>query len=88
MYELKSTMQVDKAANMIVQLVTDRPHFVHFDEGALVCHHCGNHLGVYYCENRTYAVRCLGCETITLVKSGNPGGALQRVGVKKNGGAD
>ena len=82
MYEPQSATHVDEAANVLVKLATIRPHFVRFNETGAVCHHCGNHLGIYYCENGTFAVRCLNCQTLTLVKSRNPGGALQRVAAR------
>lgn len=84
MYELKGLSQIDKAANVIIQLATTRPDFIKFTENDAVCPRCGTRLGVYYCENGTFAVRCLSCETITLVKHRNPGGAVQKVAAKAN----
>lgn len=80
MYELKRTKQIDDAANILVQLAHSRADMVHFSSDNVKCCRCGALLDVYYCENRTYAVRCMECGTITLVKAGNPGEALRRVG--------
>ena len=80
MYELKRTQQVDDSANILIQLAHSRADFVRFNGGDAKCCRCGAVLDVYYCENRTYAVRCKDCKTITLVKAGNPGEALRKVG--------
>lgn len=81
MYELKRTQQVDDSANILIQLAHSRADMVHFaHDGFVSCYRCGGFLDAYYCENRTYAVRCKLCKTITLVKAGNPGEAVRRVG--------
>lgn len=45
------------------------------------CRRCGTRLKAYYAEDRLYAVKCGFCETITLVKAGNPSDAARYVGV-------
>lgn len=62
MNELKSMPQIDEAANVLVRLVADKPHFVRFDSSDhYECRICAHLLDVYYCENGVYAVRCLEC---------------------------
>lgn len=48
----------------------------------VLCRKCGTRLKVYYCENRLYAVKCDGCESVTLVKATNPMDAMLTVGEK------
>ena len=45
------------------------------------CHRCGTKLATYYCEERLYMVRCRKCETVTLVRAGNPEEAARKIGV-------
>lgn len=81
MYELKGIPQIDEAANVLVRLVTDRPAYVRFETYAeYECPKCKSTLDVYYCESRTYAVRCLECGLLTLVVARSPEDALRRVG--------
>ena len=47
---------------------------------AVHCRNCGTRLKVYYCEERLFAVKCGYCETVTLVKAGNPTQAMRFVG--------
>lgn len=70
--------QMDYAANEVMRHA-DECRFRETDE---MCPTCGRDLEVYYCENRTFAVRCEHCETITLVKSNNPYKAAEKVGAK------
>lgn len=44
------------------------------------CRRCGETLRVAYHEERLYSVRCPDCETVTLVKAGNPTDAARIVG--------
>lgn len=80
MYELKRTQQIDDSAHYLIQLVQKRSDFVRFNSGDVKCSRCGEPLEVYYCENATFAVRCMNCKTITLVRAKNPNEALCRVG--------
>ncbi len=48
----------------------------------VMCRRCGMRLKAYYCENRLYAVRCDGCESVTLVKARSPLDAMMVVGEK------
>ena len=36
------------------------------------CRGCGGMLEAYYCEERLYLVRCIGCGSLSLVKAGSP----------------
>ena len=44
------------------------------------CAKCGEELGVYYCEDRLYAIECPFCSIVSLVKAESPFRALQAVG--------
>ena len=44
------------------------------------CAKCGEELGVYYCEDRLYAIECPFCSVISMVKADSPLHALQAVG--------
>lgn len=44
------------------------------------CAKCGEELGVYYCEDRLYAIECPFCSIVSLVKADGPLHALQAVG--------
>ena len=46
----------------------------------LMCRICGTELETYYCEERVYLVRCMGCKKITLVGAKNPGEAGEIAG--------
>ena len=52
-------------------------------EPAVCCRKCGTRLKTYYAEGRLYAVKCGYCESVTLVKAGNPIEAAEFVGVRK-----
>ena len=53
---------------------------------AVYCKNCKTRLKAYYAESRLYAVKCGYCETVTLVKAGNPTEAARYVGDYENGG--
>jgi ribosomal protein S27E len=44
------------------------------------CRNCGTRLKVYYAEEAIYAVKCVFCETVTLVEANNPTQAMRFVG--------
>lgn len=68
--------QMDNAANEVIRAAEE----CRFRETDHACPRCGKDLEVYYCENRTFAVRCTYCETITLVVANNPDHAASKVG--------
>lgn len=53
-------------------------------EPNVVCKRCGSMLDTYYCERQLYAVRCLGCSTVSFVLAPNPAAAAQTFGLKLN----
>ena len=73
----------DQAANFIFQNTIEHQYFHRFEETNHVCPKCGNKLGIYYCEDQVYAVRCIHCEMITLVKARNPILAVKKVGERR-----
>ncbi len=48
----------------------------------VMCRRCGTRVKAYYCEDRLYAVRCDGCESVTLVRAQSPIDAMLVVGEK------
>lgn len=70
----------DIDANVILDATfgKDQPIFREMDE---MCPRCQRDLEVYYCENRTYAVRCKHCKMVTIVSAGNPYEAAEKVGL-------
>lgn len=68
----------DAAANFILRFAEGRK--INFRTSEAECRECGVSLLVYYCENRTYVVKCPACETLTIVKAANPAEAAARVG--------
>lgn len=44
------------------------------------CRNCGTLLKVYYAEERLYAVKCVYCESVALVKASCPAEAARYVG--------
>lgn len=52
-----------------------------FEEMQIRCAKCEMKLGVYYCENRVYAVRCKTCKSVTLVYACRKLDAARKVGV-------
>ena len=71
---------IDVSANAVFDGMTraDGPRFRETDE---MCPQCQRDLEVYYCENRTYAVRCRHCHIVTLVQAKNPDEAAEKVGL-------
>lgn len=51
-----------------------------FDSENVRCRACGETLGVHYCEDKVYVVRCKKCKTLTIVKAKNPREAARIVG--------
>lgn len=70
----------DIDANVILDAANgkDQPLFRKTDE---MCQRCQRDLEVYYCENRTYTVRCKHCKMVTIVHAGSPGEAAEKVGL-------
>lgn len=52
-----------------------------FRETDEMCPRCQRDLEVYYCENRTYVVRCKHCHIVTLVSAASPNEAAAKVGL-------
>lgn len=75
---------VDKSANIIANAFIDEKDGILFQEMNIRCVKCGMRLGVYYCENRLYAVRCKTCKTATLVYAARKLDAARKVGVYEN----
>lgn len=77
---VKSFPSFDISANALLgEAVSDRN--IRFRETDEMCPQCQRDLEVYYCENRTYAVRCKHCKTVTLVQAQNPYKAAEKVGL-------
>ena len=76
-------LNTDQAANYVYQNAIERQYMHRFEETNRACHKCGNKLGIYYCEDKLYAVRCMHCEMLTLVKAQNPILAVKKVGTRK-----
>lgn len=70
----------DMDANIVFDRATSglKLRFHKTDE---MCPRCQRDLEVYYCEKRTYAVRCKHCYMVTLVKASNPSEAAEKVGL-------
>lgn len=54
---------------------------IRFRETDEMCPRCQRDLEVYYCENRTYIVRCKCCNIVTLVSATDPDEAAAKVGL-------
>lgn len=67
-------MNIDRAAHGLYDVpLLRRPRRAY-------CRRCGTTLETAYHEDRLYSVQCRECETITLVKAGNPYDAALKVG--------
>ena len=53
---------------------------VRFVPANALCRNCDEMLEIYYCEGRTYAVRCPSCSQVTLVLATSPRHAAEQVG--------
>ena len=73
------SLRLYTAANVVYDEVSNSD--VRFRETDEMCPICQHDLEVYYCENRTYIVRCRHCMTITIVKASNPHEAAEKVGL-------
>lgn len=73
--------QIDKAANTVIQIAAYGQRLVRTRPTDATCPKCGERLSTYYCENRTFAVKCGKCETVTLVKARNSDTAAMHVGI-------
>lgn len=69
--------RMDNAANDVIKAATE----CRFRETDEMCPRCQRDLEVYYCENRTFAVRCKHCEMVTIVQASNPHEAAEKVGL-------
>lgn len=78
---VKSFPSFDISANALLdEAVSERN--IRFRETDEACPQCVRDLEVYYCENRTYAVRCKHCKTVTLVQAKNYDEAAEKVGLE------
>lgn len=78
-------MKYDRAAQMVAWAVSGETDDIHFRTTESRCRRCHMPLGVYYCENRVYAVRCLVCGTVTLTFASSPQDAVRKVGTHEEG---
>ncbi len=67
-------MNTDAAAHKIFKALPPRR------ASGSICPHCGEVLQTAYHEERLYSVKCVRCQTVTLVKARNPGEAASKVG--------
>ena len=74
----------DKAAQTVAAAVSWSMNEVLFRTTKTRCRRCHTPLGVYYCENRVYAVRCLVCGTVTITFASSPQDAVRKVGYDEN----
>lgn len=74
-------INTDAAANHLVKLANANNRDYWFHLTFAICPKCNRRLEYNYMENRTYAIRCVHCETLTLVKANNPEQAATIVGV-------
>ena len=77
-------LKFDKAARLIAGSVSGDLDQVLFRTTETRCRRCRMPLGVYYCESRVYAVRCLVCGTVTLTFASSPQDAVRKVGYAEN----
>ena len=77
-------MKFDKAAQTVATAVSQDMNEVLFRTTETRCRRCRMPLGVYYCESRVYAVRCLVCGTVTLTFASSPQDAVRKVGIYEN----
>lgn len=78
---VKSFPSFDLSANALLDEAATG-HHIRFRETDEMCPECQRDLEVYYCENRTYAVRCKHCKMVTLVQARNYDEAAEKVGLK------
>lgn len=71
---------IDKQANAVADAFILDKEGCRFEEMPIRCTRCSRRLGVYYCENRVYAVRCKECKSVTLVFAGRKLDAARKVG--------
>lgn len=71
---------IDNHANLVANAFIDDKERCRFEEMPIRCLKCDRKLGVYYCENRVYAVRCMTCKTVTLVYAARKLDAARKVG--------
>ena len=71
----------DDMANCLFRMMIKIPFHHRFNETKYHCPKCRNKLDIYYCEETTYAVRCLHCETLTITRANNTHEAAKKVGI-------
>lgn len=67
-------MNTDQCAHKIFRALPPRR------ASGSICPNCGEVLQTAYHEERLYSVKCVRCQTVTLVKARNPGEAASKVG--------
>ena len=77
-------LKYGKAAQTIAAAVSWDMNEVRFNTTQCRCRRCHMPLGVYTCENRVYAVRCLVCGTVTVTFASSPQDAVRKVGYDEN----
>ena len=78
-------MKYDRAAQMVAWAVSAETDEILFRTTESRCRRCRMPLGVYSCENRVYAVRCLVCGTVTLTFASSEQDAVRKVGTHEEG---
>lgn len=78
-------LKYDKAAQTVAGAVSWDMNEVLFNTTQSRCRRCHMPLGVYSCENRVYAVRCLVCGTVTVTFASSPHDAVRKVGTHEEG---
>lgn len=71
---------IDKKANEVAEVFLLGKDKCKFEQMPIRCTKCGKNLGVYYCENRLYAVQCTTCKSVTLVYAARKLDAARKVG--------
>lgn len=71
---------IDISANAVFDSAT-KEKYLRFREIDEMCPRCQRDLEVYYCENRTYIVRCKHCNIVSIVSAANPHEAAAKVGL-------
>lgn len=72
---------IDSSVRDVARLTYRKQNELLFRESDAVCPNCNRNLGVAYCEDGVYAVRCRYCEIVSLVHARNPRKAAEKVGI-------
>lgn len=75
-------VRLDEAANFMMNEVGAKPGAYLFRETDEICPVCQRGLEIYYCENRTYVLRCSLCDLMAITRAGSPREAGKKVGLK------